>query len=121
MSEEVREPALDSETVPPTKEIDWHWHLESYKSSGLSQAEYCRRHNLKYHAFLYWKRKLSKPVRGSEKLKLVELSGRLSFPSLSPGLGASSLRVWLGEYCIEVGDNFSPGVLSQLVQTLRGL
>jgi len=39
----------------------WHAHFESWENSGLSQAEYCRRHNLKYCLFHYWKRKLRKP------------------------------------------------------------
>lgn len=121
MSEEVREPVQNSETAPITTEVDWHSHLQNCQTSGLSQAEYCRQHNLKYHSFLYWKRKLYKPVRDSKDIQLVELSGGLNFSSLLPGLPPSSLRVWLGEYCIEVGDNFSPGALSQLVHTLRSL
>jgi hypothetical protein len=33
----------------PTDHLSyWHDHLKSWETSGLSQAEYCRRHDLKY-------------------------------------------------------------------------
>jgi hypothetical protein len=38
-----------------SKLINWKTHLESWKNSGLSQAEYCKRNNLKPVTFSYWK------------------------------------------------------------------
>ncbi len=31
--------------------IDWKTHIESWKESGLSKAEYCRQHNLNRYTF----------------------------------------------------------------------
>ncbi len=36
----------------------WKAHAEAQRQSGLSRAEYCRRHNLSYHALTYWVKKL---------------------------------------------------------------
>ena len=36
----------------------WEAHLKAAAKSGLSRAEYCRRHNLSYHAMGYWHGKL---------------------------------------------------------------
>ena len=36
----------------------WKVHLEKWAESGLSQSEYCRRHNLSRHRFSYWKARI---------------------------------------------------------------
>jgi hypothetical protein len=61
-------PEFLSETplTSPTDHLSyWHDHLKSWEKSGLSQAEYCRRHDLKYCHFHYWKRKLRKPSQNA--------------------------------------------------------
>ena len=35
----------------------WLAHLKASCQSGLSRAEYCRRHNISYHALTYWYKK----------------------------------------------------------------
>ena len=35
----------------------WPVHIEQWQISGLSQAAYCRLHDLSPHKFNYWKRK----------------------------------------------------------------
>jgi len=53
----------------------WQNHFESWENSGLGQAEYCRRHDLKYRLFHYWKRKLRKPfhqIKGNRVLFYTE-------------------------------------------------
>jgi hypothetical protein len=39
------------------KRRDWNTHITSWQASRLSQTEYCRRHELKFHQFVYWRRK----------------------------------------------------------------
>jgi hypothetical protein len=67
-------------------EAFWNHHLEMQKSSGLSQAKYCRENGLNYTGFLYWQRKKSPQPNSfiSVKLKSAEISdenyfGRLHF------------------------------------------
>ena len=36
----------------------WQEQFENWKESGLTQAEYCRRHGLKQHQWWYWKKRL---------------------------------------------------------------
>ena len=40
--------------------IYWQEHIDSCRQSGLSQAAYCRKNQLRPHRYSYWKRKLSK-------------------------------------------------------------
>ena len=35
------------------KLIYWKQHIDSWQESGLTEAEYCRRNNLKHHQLLY--------------------------------------------------------------------
>jgi len=39
----------------------WAQHIETWRSSDLSQNAYCRERNLKPNQFSYWKRKLAVP------------------------------------------------------------
>ncbi len=41
------------------KRRDWNAHITSWQASRLSQTEYCRRHELKFHQFVYWRRKFA--------------------------------------------------------------
>ena len=42
----------------------WKQHIESWQVTGLTQAEYCRRHNLKHHQLVYWKKRFSHTEMG---------------------------------------------------------
>ncbi|WP_374964424.1 IS66 family insertion sequence element accessory protein TnpA [Spongiibacter tropicus] len=46
------------ESVTPA-DIDWPAQIARWQASGLSAAEFCKQHQLSYHRFIYWKRKLS--------------------------------------------------------------
>jgi hypothetical protein len=40
------------------KQRFWEHHIKQWQSSGLSQAAYCRKHQLSAHRFYYWRRRL---------------------------------------------------------------
>jgi hypothetical protein len=86
MSEGNKE-ELDS-SLPVPYEDDgtdyWQAHLDSWVQSGLSQAAYCRRHDLDYGRFRKWKERLSTYPKPSS-IKLVEVKRDFAF-SASPHL-----------------------------------
>jgi len=91
----------------------WQAQVSSWRGSGLSQAQFCRDHNLKVRDFGYWKRKFS---QSSSAVSFVPLRVKSS-PSPSSSLGLvldSGLR-------IEVREGFSSGTLRDLIHTLREL
>lgn len=114
-------------------------HLLAWEQSGLSQVEYCRHHNLNSKTFAGWKHRYKKSLLSGTStagVKLVELKGPVSSDfssSLCTGSGGAppahlrssftpgGLRIWCGEFCIEVGAYFSSNVLSQVAQTLKDL
>lgn len=95
----------------------WEQHLRDWKSSGLSQAEYCRQHKVSLKSFLYWKRKdkgMSAPVC------LVEVPvQRRAAVSLTPHPRPVHLEVG-SLYRIELERDFDAQALDQLLQFLEG-
>jgi hypothetical protein len=43
-----------------TKRTYWKQHIDSWQETDLTQAEYCRQHNLKHHQLAYWKKRFLK-------------------------------------------------------------
>jgi len=94
----------------------WKQHIEDWRSSDLAQTDYCRRHDLLHHRFVYWKRKfqsVSNPAFIELKLPAVP------YPKILPP--ASSLRVSVSRFQIAVDQNFDPATLCRLVSTLERL
>lgn len=60
---------------PTEKEQFWQQHFAAWQASGLSQAEYCKQHGLKFSNFAYWRTRNNRKRR-----KLMPLS----LPSASP-------------------------------------
>jgi len=94
----------------------WKQHVTDWQANNMSQAVYCRKHQLKVHRFIYWKKKFqSLPSQSLIELKLPPVS----YPKLfSTG---SSLRVSVNRFQVSVERDFDPVVLRQLVYSLERL
>lgn len=92
----------------------WKQHIECWQASELNQAEYCRKHHLKVHRFVYWKKKFhtSKTPQALVELKLPQMSYENSAP-------ASLLRVSVNRFEVTVDRDFDPITLRQLIYTLE--
>ena len=77
----------------------WQSHLDSWVQSGLSQAAYCRRHDLDYGRFRKWKERLSTFPKHSS-IKLVEVKRDFSF-STGPQFQSPFFDSWgtWGTWC----------------------
>ena len=65
----------------------WQSHLDNWVRSGLSQAAYCRNHDLNYNRFRKWKERLSTYPSASTSIKLVEVKRDFT---LNSGAGSYS-------------------------------
>jgi hypothetical protein len=69
----------------------WQQHIAQWQTSGLSQAGYCRQHELTAHQFSYWKCKLltmsetvgPKPASGFARVQMVAQIPETSVQPLS--------------------------------------
>ena len=112
-----------TETISRTQQLKqkrrfWKQHIDGWKKSGLTQAEYCRRLQLKAHQMAYWKKQFFRrqaktefvpvPITPLMATKLLPATGKLHI-ILSNGLK------------VEVSPGFDPQLLCQVVVALRGL
>ena len=95
----------------------WESHIKAWGESGLTQIEYCNRHELSRHRFTYWKCKVYKKT---EPVKFVPVGGDLNHSQLCR-INRSSINLIARGYQIEIGDGFSPDTLSSLLRTLERL
>ena len=96
----------------------WQAHITAQKESGLSRAEYCRHHQLSYHAATYWNRRLSQPA--TQETTLVPVAFSPSIKINSAPATRSVLKVILpNKIAVEVDDSFSPTTLTKLLATLE--
>lgn len=92
----------------------WQIRLDEWKKSGLTQAEYCRRNNLRGHRFLYWKKRLL--AKGCVAA-LVEVPPEIV--SLSASAQKSPLCLIIdGRFCVEIAPGFDADTLDRLIGVL---
>jgi hypothetical protein len=96
----------------------WQAHLAAQAKSGLSRSEYCRRQEISYHAFGYWRRKLSKTGFNSVALVPITIQPEPR-RVINYGCGADLTLVLPGKITIAVGDNFSGATLNRLLNLLE--
>ena len=91
----------------------WQARLDGWKDSGITQAEYCRRHDLDTRNFQYWKKRL---LEKTDVSSLVELPAKLL---LSPGpVGSAITLVIEGRFRVEVTRGFDADTLGRLIKVL---
>ena len=96
----------------------WKQQIEQWQQTGLTQAEYCRRNNLKHHQLVYWKKRYLK-TQTEVSFAAVQLEDLLDIPAPAD---QSSLTVVIdNQFKVEVTEGFDPQLLRQLIVALRGL
>ena len=101
------------------KQRVWTSHIEAWKSSGLSQVEYCRQNDVSRVQFTYWKCKLDKKTDPVTFVPVLEKA--LLSPEGTLNHQAPIKLIIDRRYQVEIGDGFSPVTLSTLIRTLCGL
>jgi hypothetical protein len=100
------------------KRTYWKQHIESWQGTGLTQTEYCRRHNLKHHQLVYWKKRFLK-TETSVSFVPLKLEDLLDIPN-QPDRSALCLVV-NNHFKIEIRHGFDAPLLRQLIFALQGL
>ena len=109
----------------------WQKHLRAWCRSSLTQAAYCRQHQLSAPAFGWWKRQLEGKPRarkGSPTTKQTEPSNQPAVrfvevqrgSAVDPGGNPAVYEVLLSRgRAIRVGHAFDPEVLKRLIATVE--
>ncbi len=51
----------------------WSAHIEAWRQSGVSQAEYCRENGINNHQFGYWKKKFANIEKSAQRSAFVAI------------------------------------------------
>ncbi len=96
----------------------WRQHIDSWQETGLTQAEYCRQHNLKHHQLAYWRKRFLKAETDVSFVPL-KLENLLDLPTCQD---QTSLTLIINnQFKIEIRAGFDAQLLQQLIFALRGL
>jgi len=94
----------------------WRSHIKGWEESGLTQIEYCNRHELSRHRFTYWKCKRDKESRPVTFMPIFQ-NPMQSYPTTNQSIPIN--LIIRDRYRIEIGDGFSPHTLGQILHTLE--
>lgn len=99
----------------------WQAHVRALTQSGLNRSEYCRQHDLSYHALTYWQRKIEQNKSIGRSQALVPVTFQVEPVRPSRACNHGGLQIILpNELRIAVEDNFSAGTLQRLLAALEG-
>lgn len=103
------------------KAIYWRRQIEDFRSSGLSQTAYCRKHHIKSHSLSYWLGRTGSTPAAPSRFVAVQIDDKAA-PVVALPLGvALGVRVVMPDgvaiECASRGDLAAVGVL---VGMLRG-
>ncbi|MGB3209453.1 MAG: hypothetical protein WBB19_01990 [Desulforhopalus sp.] len=97
------------------KQVYWQQQIRNWKTSGLSQKQFCRRESLALSTFSYWKRRTE--ILEAEKIKFYPLSIP---PSITPPVDSGLLLlINKKKFAIELKEEFSPTALKKLISALE--
>lgn len=100
----------------------WRGHWEHWRTSGQSQAAYCRAHGLSKHRFRYWKRRFTPSLGAQEPPNLegflpVHLTPNVAATAVADSGITVRLPTGLG---LELRSGFDTEALRAVVQALNG-
>jgi len=110
--------SMSLKAINRQKHSHWKKHIIKWEESNLTQAEYCRRYNLKIKSFGYWKGRIQKTEPSEVQFC------QLPVPAIKKEtcLPEYSLALRVGKHHeITIGDEFKPETLIRLIHTLRSL
>jgi hypothetical protein len=100
--------------------INAHWrrHVEAWRESGLSQADYCRQQGLNHKTFSVWTRRVQVDLSLDKNAPLDLLPVQLEpSPSVASTQASMMLRLAHGAQ-LELSTAVPPGWLAELLRCL---
>lgn len=108
----------DKRRCSPQKAAFWRRHVDAWRESGLSQAEYSRRHGVSVKALWYWKRRFEKEQNPSAAAPVIVAVQPSQLPPREKAYAPLMLYLQSG-LRVEVCGDFDPAVLAKLVRTVE--
>ena len=107
---------LNTPTSRSSKREFWGQHIENWKSSGLSQTQYCKDHHLKVPTFQYWKSKMD---RLSLSRPLIPLTVKSTISSTTSSFPSGVSLSFKDRFNIHLEVGFNPDTLHSILDLLE--
>lgn len=104
-----------------SKQKHWENHISSWRSSGLTQRQYCLKQGVAISTFSYWIRKFKKRSAKTNQPRFYPLTVKASsvpLETLTPRTGVR-LSLCNDRFKIDLEKDFSATTLKRLVVTLE--
>lgn len=98
-----------SDLILSNKTHSWEKKLQQQRSSGMSMTRWCRKNEIPYNTFAYWKRRL-----GQQK----EIH-RESFVELEAKTASSGIELECNGVRVHLETDFDSAVLAQCLRVLK--
>lgn len=90
----------------------WSSRVDTFKASGLTQAQFCKNNGYKVKQFNYWLRKFRELNNGSNNNEMKWIPVSVEDPRVS------KLNIRIGSAVIEVESGFDAKLLTEVIKTL---
>jgi hypothetical protein len=97
------------------KQIPWSQHIDAWRTSGLTQAQYCRQHGLAAKSFSFWLRRRRAEESAPPSVDLIPVQIAAT-EKLSNSVSAFTVNYQGVE--IQLSTDVSPRWLAELLQCL---
>lgn len=102
--------------IKPRSSDFWRKHVDGWRASKLTQAEYCRRHNLSSGAFWHWKRRFLS--HGEDALCKTPDIFAIPVQQITAKEARQPIILHASGYQIELSGDFCQATLAKLLETL---
>ncbi len=97
------------------KQQFWKKHIASWEDSGLSQAEYCRKHGIPVKTFGYYKRRMAAADRPTKIIPVPQTV----LPTESKSRTGTPIKLRVpGDFQIEIEPDFCQKTLKRLLEVV---
>ena len=118
MEDEEQRLASEAQRAGKSREY-WRGEVHRWRSSGLTQKEYCNKEGISLERFGTWKRRFDREGAGCAGA-LVAVPSKIVSSALMERRPALGLVV-SERYRVEIPDTFSPATLERVLQVLARL
>ena len=100
----------------------WQKRVQEWEASELTQAAFCKEHNLSFDSFKKWRQRLSARATSSKRLRLVPIAAAVDQKAVNASVEQpKALTVHVGALRLDVPQGFDADHLTELVRTLQGV
>lgn len=98
-----------------------HWvkKVESWKESGLSKAEYCRREGINRGTFSTWSHRYKTQIEGERK-GFVEITPQKTEESCSEEASAYPAKISAAGFTVKINGNADSSLIESIFKALEG-